>query len=611
MEIVSLTLESPFDGYKGTITIENLNKINVFIGKNNSGKTQLLNQIYRALNKGYETKHILKKITIKIDFPSEKVQLKDFIPEDLNWSISSKSCSNETISSKLSRHELIKKIDKYTNTSDIKQFIVYLRFNTSLVDERQIYSLELMRENEKENKIISFSCKNLIKGNKVFNSLLSMVNVKFLPALRILGSSSSDFAKQNFEDVDNSINKILNSNFRPLDEVNPEVFLIPDLQLLIKHINENKYNQLDRAFVKRFNVAISRLIPNISLNLKYREFESFVSYIEFDRKVDDWKQLGNGTQQLISLLFIFLLPGNFIYLVDEPEIGLHPGLQTKFLYFLQKMVLSQDHYSKQFFFATHSTSFIDFNLDTSHYICEKTQKKFTVDNLRRSNLNIIKDVLGLSPGALLQANGIIWVEGPSDRNYLNMLDEIFGLNLKEKGILIRMTFSKDNVLAGHLTPKMFESSNSNYMIILDSDKESASDNLAIREKRLIKQYRRRGHLVYIPERWRDIEGLLPQSVLNAYYKIDTMNTRFRKKDDFEKLSSYIHELKNKDLIPDEISGYSRKFRDSKKIVETVLANPKLREDVKKSSKINEFITIIQAKINKWLENPEIFDPVQN
>jgi hypothetical protein len=275
------------------------------------------------------------------------------------------------------------------------------------------------------------------------------------------------------------------------------------------------------------------------------------------------------------------------------------------------MVLSEDHYSKQFFFATHSTSFIDFNLDTSHYICEKTEKRFTVEKLRRSNLNIIKDVLGLSPGALLQANGIIWVEGPSDRNYLNMLDDIFGLNLKEKGILIRMTFSKDNVLAGHLTPKMFESSNSNYMIILDSDKESASENLSLREKRLIKRYERKGHLVYIPERWRDIEGLLPQSVLNVYFKINTKNPQYRKKDDFEKLSSYIYELKNKHLIPEEISGYSRKFRDSKQITETILANKDLREDIKESSKIKDFINIIESKINQWLKNPELFDGIQD
>jgi hypothetical protein len=227
--------------------------------------------------------------------------------------------------------------------------------------------------------------------------------------------------------------------------------------------------------------------------------------------------------------------------------------------------------------------------------------------LERDELNVIKDVLGLSPGALLQANGIIWVEGPSDRNYLTLFDEIFNLNLKQNGILIRMTFSKDNVLAGHLTPKMFESSNSNFMVILDSDKESIGEKLDWKERKLIEHYGRKGHLVYIPQDWRDIEGLLPQSVLNAYFRIDTHDPKFRKKEKFEKLDSYIHELKNKHLVPDEVSGYNSKFHDSKRIVEMVLSNKELWEDIKTSSNIKEFIGMIKNQINKWIDHPDLFN----
>ena len=617
MDLVSLTLANPFKGYEKELTVERLSKINVFIGKNNSGKTQLLNQIHIGLSQQYESNQVLKKLCTRIEYPSERERLNSLLPQDSLWAISHDEDSKKIVgeisstfsSSGTSKEELVRAIEiilTKRNWENVRLFFTFKKRDQTK-EEKDSYVLEVGGNTVAENVLIKFSCIKLTAPNKVFNSLISMSNVKFLPALRILGSSSEVFDGNDIEDIDHSLDAILNSSFYVLDKINPELFIIPDLQFLIQRINEKKYEGVDQEFIERFNAAVNSLLPNISLKLEYREFESLLNYIEFDRQIDDWKQLGNGTQQLISLLFLFLLPGDFIYLVDEPEIGLHPGLQTKFLYFLQKIVLSQEEYSKQFFFATHSTSFIDFNLDTSHYVCEKTESAFTVDNLKRDDLDVIKDVLGLSPGALLQANGIIWVEGPSDRNYLTMLDEIFELNLKQKGILIRMTFSKDNVLAGHLTPKMFESSNSNFMVILDSDKESPREDLGWKERKLMEQYSRRGHLVYIPMKWRDIEGLLPQPILNAYFRIDTNNPRFREKDEFEKLDSYIQELKNKHLIPNDISGYSRKFHDSKKIVEMVLANQELREKVKVSSKVKEFVNTIKSQINQWTDHPELFN----
>ena len=53
MKILSIGFKNPFheSGYTNSIEIHNLENINVFIGKNNSGKTNVLRSIYNLLHK--------------------------------------------------------------------------------------------------------------------------------------------------------------------------------------------------------------------------------------------------------------------------------------------------------------------------------------------------------------------------------------------------------------------------------------------------------------------------------------------------------------------------------------------------------------------------------
>ena len=52
MKIISIGFKNPFhdSGYTNTIKINDLEDINVFIGKNNSGKTNILRSIYNLLH---------------------------------------------------------------------------------------------------------------------------------------------------------------------------------------------------------------------------------------------------------------------------------------------------------------------------------------------------------------------------------------------------------------------------------------------------------------------------------------------------------------------------------------------------------------------------------
>ncbi len=67
MKIISIGFKNPFheSGYTNTIKIDSLDDINVFIGKNNSGKTNVLRSIYNLLHQDIERSEIFRRCLIQ------------------------------------------------------------------------------------------------------------------------------------------------------------------------------------------------------------------------------------------------------------------------------------------------------------------------------------------------------------------------------------------------------------------------------------------------------------------------------------------------------------------------------------------------------------------
>lgn len=109
-------------------------------------------------------------------------------------------------------------------------------------------------------------------------------------------------------------------------------------------------------------------------------------------------------------------------LIDEPETSLHPDWQKKIPMILEAL---QKSLGCQIFVATHSPFIISSALEST------VQKIYHIDNglcsqpkglskkdLSRTAFGDIVTDLGCRPSDLLYANGIIWVEGPSDITYI-------------------------------------------------------------------------------------------------------------------------------------------------------------------------------------------------
>jgi predicted ATP-dependent endonuclease of OLD family len=128
-----------------------------------------------------------------------------------------------------------------------------------------------------------------------------------------------------------------------------------------------------------------------------------------------------------------------VFLIEEPDVFMHPGLQKGFLDYLLYVSERARH---QFFISTHSPYLLDFALrsgrrDSSPHVYrifkQNGQSRLRFMNPKdRSDAWEILRALGHSSADVLHPNGIIWVEGPSDKIYLQTwLDCFAQKNMKK------------------------------------------------------------------------------------------------------------------------------------------------------------------------------------
>lgn len=129
--------------------------------------------------------------------------------------------------------------------------------------------------------------------------------------------------------------------------------------------------------------------------------------------------LGTGIHQLLMLAAACVLTRESLVLIEEPEVHLHPLLLRKFGHFLLEQT------TNQYFIATHSPHLIDMP-STRVFRTRLADGRTVVERVDRSQevLSLLGD-LGYRASDVLQANCVVWVEGPSDRIYIQYWLEEF------------------------------------------------------------------------------------------------------------------------------------------------------------------------------------------
>jgi predicted ATP-dependent endonuclease of OLD family len=489
------------------VKLDNLKKINVIIGKNNCGKSNVL-RFLQTLNSNIND---FNKFPNDIQNQHRRngrqsiLQLKikgEELPINTNTAIHGRDFDYEKF---LNDYHIF---DFLINSQSIELPKIF-----STLNQRQLAPFQQEYSSAGVSQLLtiikqSWTYTIVKKIRDTFGDLI------YIPHLRVIKEGHS------FGDSNSSINgsNIISKMF---EMQNP---LIGDEK------SRDKFN-LIQTFVRDL---INK--PDLEIEIPHNK-EEIVLTIDDNRL--PLESFGTGIHQLVLLCSTLVIHENSIVCIEEPEIHLHPELQRKFIKFLGKT-------KNTYFLTTHSNIFLDSRLNTSIYHVQNDGIKSNIFNANRTSrtFSVLND-LGYHSSDILQANGVIWVEGPSDRTFIlkwiNLLDNslIEGLHfiiMFYGGRLIsHLSFQNEKVLPD-LIPLL--KLNRNAFVIMDRDGFSSTTKINSTKKRIKDEIGDKNCWI---TKGREIENYLTEKTLIKWLEIDKIRINADKK--IEEIISKVSKIK--------------------------------------------------------------------
>ena len=509
------------------VKVSDLEKINIFIGKNNSGKSNII-RFFKCLSE-IKIKDKYKGFNQHLDYCVD-TQTKDI---HFGYQIKKNSAATGRIYSEI--QSLFPAWEEY-----------FPEWTNSFWFTYSVRHLGTNIENQPFAKTL---------GDRIFKVCPENVTNKIVQKLYgYTGGSpekrAQDIAIRVLQQVQIPFDAYIIDAFRQIthDEGDTDLSgkgLIKKLRnLQSPDLNFYKTNKDKFSKINRF---VQELLAEPDAFLEIPAEQNDV-YVSIKNKILPLRSLGTGIHELVILAAAVTIHDNVVFCIEEPEIHLHPELQKKFINYIKKNT------NNQYFITTHSNSFFDLE-DVNIYHCQlvnnHTKCELVTTHLQKSS--ILSD-LGYKASDILQANYVIWVEGPSDRIYLNNWIKNKNPNLAE-GLHYSIMFYGGRLLS-HLAfnnPEVSEfiqlcKLNRNACILIDSDKKTAYTRLNATKKRIINDFNVHGAFSWVTK-GRTIENYISESIFNQ--AIESVHPRTKKYIKWERFADVTN--LNKDKTIDKIA----------------------------------------------------------
>ncbi len=273
------------------------------------------------------------------------------------------------------------------------------------------------------------------------------------------------------------------------------------------------------ARFQKIRELLRKLLHMPTVNIEVQHDNSQI-IVERDGLRLPLESYGTGVHELIILAIAVYSQDNVLFCIEEPEIHLHPRLQKEFLSFLIEST------SNKYVLTTHSNAFLipSKEVQVSHlWLQDEATRSRTIETPEHA-LSVLSD-LGIKASDILQANSVIWVEGPSDRIYINHWLGLLEPDLRE-GIDYSIMFYGGSLLshlsmgrtAAETADELIEllRINQNSMVVIDSDNKNEKSNINTTKQRVRRECRQNGLAYWIT--WgREIENYISAKCIATAY----------------------------------------------------------------------------------------------
>jgi hypothetical protein len=301
-------------------------------------------------------------------------------------------------------------------------------------------------------------------------------------------------------------------------------------------------------------------------------------------------------------MYLLLVPGferrllsDYVFAFEEPENNLHPAVQRRLLSFIIDYAVKNNLIV---FLTTHSNVILDLAANNDsvgiHSVVHDGTRACISPVRQLIDSSAILDELGFRASDLLQSNGIVWVEGPSDRVYINdWISKWTDQKLKE-GVHYLCLFYGGRLLA-HITGahnvKDLEElihillANRHNALIADSDKRTLRDVINRTKRRIQSEFARTNALFWITD-GKEIENYLPAEAIAKHLHLPTA----KPVKPFQAFDSYLTTLR---------AGEGRLYlADKVAFARAVTANI-TRTDLASNTALLNHIQSLTEEIQKW------------